>query len=170
MAALVLVGSESPEEGSLQLEDGEVIQVGSGQWHAWLSINDSFRFESGFAGHNSFTARKQERDSGAFWYAYRKMGGKSKSAYLGKSKMLTVAKMLEVAAKLSEPAKPKLVNDDYTKPSISSASEAPRLDKMGYTQPDVTEAIEALRQEFSAKLAEMEERLERVEAPGKQTA
>ena len=105
--ALVLVGSSSPTEGSLQLESGETIEVGSSAWFRWLEENPSFRFESGFAGSDSFTARKHERDSGEFWYAYRKLDKVVRSLYLGKSRRLDVERMLEAANKLSQPPQSK---------------------------------------------------------------
>lgn len=106
---LVLVSTLSPNEGSLQLEDGETVEVGTTRWFKWLDEeHNSFRFESGFAGEHSFTARKHERESGAFWYAYRKLSKKLCNAYLGKSERLTVERMVEVAGKLS--GEPKLGN------------------------------------------------------------
>ena len=107
---LVLVSTASPLIGSLQLSDGETVEVATTRWFDWLEQHTSFRFESGFAGEYSFTARKHERESGAFWYAYRKLGKKLCNAYLGKSERLTVERMLEVAGKLSHPDEPKLGN------------------------------------------------------------
>lgn len=97
--ALVLIGSDSHDR-ALQLHNGDAIAVGSIQWFEWLKANGSFRFESGLAGQTSFTARKHERDSGDFWYAYRKIGGKLRNAYLGKSGALTTNRLLEAANKL----------------------------------------------------------------------
>ena len=71
-------------------------------WYSWLRKNTSFRFETGFAGDSSFTARKHQRKSGEFWYAYRKLDGKLRSVYIGKSESLVVDKLLEVALKLSQ--------------------------------------------------------------------
>ena len=97
--AVVLVTSNS-DTGSLQLLNGGAIAVGSDSWLAWLKVNTGFRFESGLDGSTSFTARKHERDSGDFWYAYRKIGGKLRNAYLGKSEALTVTRLLDAANKL----------------------------------------------------------------------
>ena len=92
----------SPEQAFAELGIGNIIEVGSSAWFAWLSSATSFRFESGFAGEDSFTARKHERDSGNFWYAYRKVEGKLRNTYLGKSESLTLEKMLNAAVKLSQ--------------------------------------------------------------------
>lgn len=115
--ALVLVGSSSPTEGSLQLESGETIEVGSIAWFDWLDLNPSFRFESGFAGEDSFTARKHERDSGEFWYAYRKLDKVVRSLYLGKSRRLDVERLLEAASKLKATPTPKA--EGYTQKCIT---------------------------------------------------
>lgn len=98
-----LVLASSGTEALMELQGGVVVEIGSSLWFNWLSRNTSFRFESGFAGEDSFTARKHQRDSGDFWYAYRKVAGKLRNAYLGKTESLTVGKMLVVAAKLSQP-------------------------------------------------------------------
>lgn len=117
---LVLVGSDNLNDGSLQLDDGDTVQVGTTRWFSWLEENSSFRFESGFAGQDSFTARKHERDSGAFWYAYRKLGKKLCNAYLGKSERVTVDRMVEVAAKLSQPKpEPQQLSSGYAPECIT---------------------------------------------------
>ena len=128
--ALVLVGSSSPTEGSLQLESGETIEVGSKAWFEWLELNPSFRFESGFAGDDSFTARKHERDSGEFWYAYRKVDRQLRSLYLGKTRRLTVQRLLEAANKLSQPPQPQ--PESYAKKCITLPNQPDEL-----TEPNV---------------------------------
>lgn len=111
---VVLCSTASPTEASLGLEDGDTIDVGSPRWLTWLEQNNSFRFESGFGGENSFTAKKHPRPTGDFWYAYRKLDSKLCSAYLGKSETLTVERLLEAADKIINPtAKPeKLVKSN----------------------------------------------------------
>lgn len=92
----------------VELQDGTIVEVDSSMWYSWLRKNTSFRFESGIAGDDSFTARKHRRQSGEFWYAYRKLNGKLQNAYLGKSEGLTIEKMLEVALKLSQSPEPQV--------------------------------------------------------------
>ena len=107
---LVLVNSGATT-GMIELTNGDVVKVGSEYWFKWLKENNSFRFESGFAGENSFTARKHIRDTSDFWYAYRKIGGELRSAYLGKPEKLDVDRLLNIAVKLSELSKPDLRKD-----------------------------------------------------------
>lgn len=99
----------------MELEDGTIVEVDSSMWFSWLRKNASFRFESGFAGDNSFTARKHQRQSGEFWYAYRKLDGKLRSAYIGKSDGLTLERMLEVALKLLQPSESKVESQENHK-------------------------------------------------------
>lgn len=109
--------------GVIELQDGTTVEVDSSMWYSWLRKNTSFRFESGIAGDNSFTARKHQRQSGGFWYAYRKVDGKLRNVYIGKSEGLTVEKMLEVALKLSQPSEPQVEvrdNKSYAQKCITS--------------------------------------------------
>src|SRR6266702_4300415 len=76
------------------------IQVGSETWYAWL--NDpaprSFAFSSA---QGTLTARREERHSTWYWYAYRSRGGHLHKVYLGKSEELTLVRLHEAAALLS---------------------------------------------------------------------
>jgi DNA-binding CsgD family transcriptional regulator len=62
------------------------VVVGSAEWYAWLEQHCSFRFETDCT---AFTARKEQRPGGWYWYGYRRKQGKLRSSYLGKSKELT---------------------------------------------------------------------------------
>lgn len=74
------------------------IRVGSPAWFDWLVNHRSFRYECS-RGH--FTACKENRKGGNFWYANRRVDGKLRRSYLGASSDLTLAKLEEVAIKLS---------------------------------------------------------------------
>jgi LuxR family maltose regulon positive regulatory protein len=62
------------------------VQVGSPQWVAWLCGHQRFRFE-GSGGH--FYAQREMRRDVAYWYAYRRRGGRLFKMYLGKPGDLT---------------------------------------------------------------------------------
>src|SRR5688572_8299199 len=68
-------------------------------WWQWLDAADTttFRFEHP-AG--SFTARRERKHDGWYWYAYRKRDGALQKAYLGKSPDLTLVRLQEIAAGL----------------------------------------------------------------------
>jgi predicted ATPase/DNA-binding CsgD family transcriptional regulator len=72
-----------------------VITLGSAEWGTWVEHSRSFRFE---APHSSFTARKEQRPGGWYWYAYRRRHGKLHIAYLGKSEELSIERLHTVAA------------------------------------------------------------------------
>src|SRR5215471_6880927 len=79
-------------EGSLQqhIEEGtstDTISIGTPAWYSWLEQHHSFTFETP---RTTFTARKEQRPGGRYWYAYRRIRGKLHSFYLGKSEDLTL--------------------------------------------------------------------------------
>lgn len=100
----VLHDPDFPNEAHLNLEDGNTITVGTNAWFGWLEEHSSFHFDSG---KDFFTALKRKYDTGDYWYASRKAGGKTQNKYLGKSDMLTLERMRVIASKLSQPLQPK---------------------------------------------------------------
>src|SRR5262245_7210302 len=88
----VLYLSAQPGQGGVAL--------GSPGWFAWLDApaTRSFTFEDA-QGH--FTARKERRQRGSqYWIAYRKVGGKLRSAYLGKATDITLERLQSAAVAL----------------------------------------------------------------------
>ena len=91
------------KEGSLFLyENGQPLRVpvGSAAWWDWLAAqqNTTFSFS---ANEGSFTARKERKSGGEYWYAYRRRQGHLHKAYIGKPSDLTLARLTEVAVALS---------------------------------------------------------------------
>jgi hypothetical protein len=74
------------------------INVGTKAWFDWLEENTSFHYEST---DGKFTACKESRASGMFWYANRRVNGKLRRCYIGSTKDLTLEKLLVIARKLS---------------------------------------------------------------------
>ncbi len=112
-------------QGILELEQGNMIEVGSIRWVAWLTNNKSFRYESNE--YAPYTARKEKND---YWYGYRKVSGKLHKRYIGRSVEVN-AERLEVAAEAlnvaSEPRKPKviqIVTDAVTQRGTDTITEA----------------------------------------------
>ncbi len=73
------------------------ITVGSDDWFSWLKQNHRFNFEARIG---SFTARKEQRGKGFYWYGFRKILGKVKKKYLGTDAKLNNKILYEVARKL----------------------------------------------------------------------
>jgi predicted ATPase/DNA-binding CsgD family transcriptional regulator len=73
------------------------IMIGTAAWYSWLEQHRSFCFE---AGRMTFTARKEQRPGGHYWYAYRRRHGKLHTAYIGKSEELTLERLNTTAEAL----------------------------------------------------------------------
>ena len=84
------------------------VVVGSGAWYTWLADQQiqSFSFRNLLG---SFTARRERKRHGWYWYAYRKRTGRLRKAYLGKTEELTLERLNAVAlvcgAKWKRPVK-----------------------------------------------------------------
>ena len=91
-------------EGSLQQQSKEgtstdTISIGTAAWYSWLEQHHVFTFETSRV---TFTARKEQRPGGWYWYAYRRRHGKLHSAYLGKSEELTLERLYTIAESLEQ--------------------------------------------------------------------
>ncbi len=88
------------------------IPIGTAAWFSWVEQHRAFSFETS---HLTFTARKEQRPGGWYWYAYRRSQGKLHSRYLGKSEELTLerlnatAEALERAGEALEARAPRLL-------------------------------------------------------------
>jgi len=90
-------------QGMIETEDGKVFELDSPKGSAWLELIGSFRFEpSGDS--KPYTVRKE---ASAYWYGCRKVAGKVRKKYIGKSSSLTVAKLEEIAEALEIPPVPR---------------------------------------------------------------
>jgi hypothetical protein len=80
----------------------EGIPVDSPIWLQWLQAPETsnFHFEHGVDG---FTARREQRATRRYWYAYRKHAGHVRKAYLGRTAELTLPRMRAIAATLGTP-------------------------------------------------------------------
>ncbi len=73
--------------------------VGSESWYAWLANeqNQSFSLKNRLG---TFTARRERKRNGWYWYIYHKRNGKLRKAYLGKTEKLTLERLNAVATAL----------------------------------------------------------------------
>jgi len=86
-------------QGMIKTEDGKAFKLDSPKGSAWLESIGSFRFEP--SGDNKpYTVRKE---SSIYWYGCRKVAGKVRKKYIGKSSSLNVAKLEEIAEALEVP-------------------------------------------------------------------
>ena len=80
-------------EGVLTFHEGgldQMVPVGSSSWERWLEQPSStaFRFEHGAA---RFTARRELQRGRWYWYAYRRLGGWLRKAYLQRRRLPVTA-------------------------------------------------------------------------------
>lgn len=72
-------------------------------WLEWLEQNRAFRFESP---EGSFSARREQRPGGWYWYASRRVQGRLHTVYLGRSHELHAQRLIEVARELATRGEP----------------------------------------------------------------
>jgi chromosome segregation ATPase len=91
-------------QGLVEAGNGKAFKLDSSKGSAWLESIGSFRFEpSGDS--KPCTIRKE---ASGYWYGCRKVAGKVRKKYIGKSSEISVAKLEEVAAALEIPPSPKV--------------------------------------------------------------
>lgn len=93
--------------GLLELPDGLAIACDSPEWFEWVESVEcrSFRFSDGCA---PYTCRKETVKGVDYWYGYRKVDGKLRKRYMGKSADLTAQRLTRVGELLEVPNPPKL--------------------------------------------------------------
>lgn len=165
--------SNSVTEGILELSSNKFLEVGGALWFKALDELTSFRFEGK---DGSFTARKERplkkrsedtgsgepeySDNVAYWYAYRKVEGKTRKRYIGKTEDLTQERLEEIAAlldQLPEKRQPKEETANFDSPY--------RLleNKLWIAQAN-NENLQAENEALRAKLGQLEERLREAES------
>jgi len=77
------------------------VSVGSPAWHAWLEHPDTRSYTYADE-HGHLTARKESRQRGTvYWIAYRKISGKLRTVYLGKSADVTAERLSAAVVRLA---------------------------------------------------------------------
>jgi len=89
-------------QGRLKTECGKVTKIDSYRWYAWLTENQTFRYESN--DHAPYTARKEKS---GYWYGYRKVLGKLHKCYIGKTSDMTAKRLEEIGVTLNTPSQPR---------------------------------------------------------------
>jgi predicted ATPase/DNA-binding CsgD family transcriptional regulator len=99
------------------------VVVGSDAWYTWLADQQiqSFSFKSHLG---TFTARRERKRHGWYWYAYLKREGKLRKAYLGKTEELTLERLNAVASALARQGN---LNDGPRAQLDKPASSAPQV-------------------------------------------
>jgi hypothetical protein len=96
-------------QGLVETEDGVVFGLDTCKGSAWLEVNDSFRYER-IGAKKGYTARKETKKGGDYWYGYRKVAGKLHKRYIGKTAELSIAKLDEIAEALDIPQQSRVID------------------------------------------------------------
>ena len=83
-------------QGLIETEGGKVFELDSLKGATWLETIGSFRYEPR-GNSKAYTVR---REPSGYWYGCRKIAGKVRKKYIGKSSEVNTAKLEEVAAAL----------------------------------------------------------------------
>jgi predicted ATPase/DNA-binding CsgD family transcriptional regulator len=121
-----------PNEAGVQ--QVEVI-VGSDVWYNWLmsETTRSFTFKCQLG---AFTARRERKRHGWYWYAYHKRHGKLHKAYLGKSEEVSHERLLSVAEALLNRNASDSVAEQTTPPrSIDHSEQIPPQGPLDRVRP-----------------------------------
>jgi chromosome segregation ATPase len=86
-------------QGMIETKDGKVFELDSPKGTAWVEAIGSFRFEP-TGNSKACTVR---REPSGYWYGCRKITGKVRKKYIGKTSEVSTAKLEEIAAALEVP-------------------------------------------------------------------
>jgi myosin heavy subunit len=141
-------------QGLIETEDGKVFELDSPKGSAWLESRDSFRFEPS-SDSKPYTVRKE---SGIYWYGCRKVAGKVRKKYIGKSSEVTVAKLEKIAEALEIPPVPRANKVAEVAEKVTEVAEKvtevaqDRLTALELQVANLQKAVEALQEVLPGKL------------------
>jgi chromosome segregation ATPase len=99
-----LMAIPSIVQGLIEAEDGKVFELDSPKGAAWVESIGSFRFEPR-GNSKAYTVR---REPSGYWYGCRKVAGKVRKKYIGKSSEVNTAKLEKIAEALEVPLVPRV--------------------------------------------------------------
>lgn len=86
--------------GALHVDGREPVAVGSAGWWRWLDARTSTTVRISDA-EPGYTARREDRGSGGYWYGHRRRQGELRKVYLGRSPDLTAERLQQGAEMLA---------------------------------------------------------------------
>jgi chromosome segregation ATPase len=143
-------------QGTIETEDGKVFELDSPKGEAWVEAVGSFRFEPAGDG-KPCTVR---REPSGYWYGCRKVAGKVRKKYIGKSSEVSTAKLEEIAAALEIPPVPRVsqvvqvaqevAQDTQVAEKVAEVAED-RLSALELEVANLRKALEALQERLPGK-------------------
>jgi chromosome segregation ATPase len=142
-------------QGTVEVE-GKVFELDSPKGAAWLETIGSFRFEpSGDS--KPCTIR---REPSGYWYGCRKVAGKVRKKYIGKSSEVSIVKLEEIAEALEVPPVPRVnkvaevaqevAQDTQVTEKVAQVAED-RLTALELEVANLRKALEALQEALPGK-------------------
>jgi chromosome segregation ATPase len=132
-------------QGTIEVE-GKVFELDSPKGTAWLETIGSFRFEPAKDG-KPCTVR---REPSGYWYGCRKIAGKVRKKYIGKSSEVSVAKLEEIAAALEIPPVPQVSQVAQVAQEVTEVAQD-RLTALELEVADLRKALETLLEKLPGK-------------------
>ncbi|WP_377477863.1 MAG: hypothetical protein P2A85_04875 [Microcoleus anatoxicus] len=146
----------SVRQGLIEAEDGKVFQLNSPKGVAWLETIGSFRYEPAGDG-KPYTVRKE---ASAYWYGCRKIEGKVRKKYIGKSSEVNIARLEEIAEALEIPTEPRVkqvaevvewVAEVAQSPQVTERVAESRVTALELQVAALVKAVEALQEALQGK-------------------
>ncbi|WP_377476394.1 MAG: hypothetical protein P2A85_26635 [Microcoleus anatoxicus] len=146
----------SVRQGLIEAEDGKVFQLNSPKGVAWLETIGSFRYEPAGDG-KPYTVRKE---ASAYWYGCRKIEGKVRKKYIGKSSEVNIARLEEIAEALEIPTEPRVkqvaevvewVAEVAQFPQVTERVAESRVTALELQVAALVKAVEALQEALQGK-------------------
>jgi chromosome segregation ATPase len=136
-------------QGTVEVE-GKVFELDSSKGAAWVKTIGSFRFEPSGDG-KAYTVRKE---ASGYWYGCRKIAGKVRKKYIGKSSEVSLAKLEEIAAALEVPPVASVNKVAEVAQEVTQVAEVAqdRLTALELEVASLRKALEALEEKLPGKL------------------
>jgi chromosome segregation ATPase len=137
-------------QGMIETEDGKVFELDSAKGAAWVETIGSFRFEPSGDG-KPCTIR---REPSGYWYGCRKVAGKVRKKYIGKSSEISVVKLEEIAEALEVPPVPRVAEVAQGVAEVTQVADKVAQDRLTVLELEVAnlrKALEALQEALPGK-------------------
>jgi DNA repair exonuclease SbcCD ATPase subunit len=148
-----LMAIPSVVQGLIEVEDGKVFELDSPKGSAWVETIGSFRFEPSGDG-KPCTIR---REPSGYWYGCRKVAGKVRKKYIGKTSEVSTAKLEEIAAALEVPPVPRVNKVAEVAQGVAEVTQVAykvaqdRLTVLELEVANLRKALEALQEALPGK-------------------
>jgi chromosome segregation ATPase len=133
-------------QGTVEVE-GKVFELDSPKGSAWVESIGSFRFEPTGDG-KAYTVRKE---ASGYWYGCRKVAGKVRKKYIGKTSEVSTAKLEEIAEALEVPSVPRVTEVAEVAQEVVQEVAQDRLTALELEVASLRKALEALQEALPGK-------------------